>query len=79
MSNRKRIEQFCKKNEIEIITLGFERYSGTDFERPYIDWELKCKLPNHIDVVSYNSFFGCDTTADDVTFMLDNIVDDLNV
>lgn len=50
MSNRRKIEKFCKQNNIEIINLEYVRMWDADYgntlDASY--WDLECKINNEI-------------------------------
>jgi len=73
MTNRKKIEHFCKKNNIIIHLLEFIRNRdaeyGNTFDASY--WELNGAI-NNISI-TYNSYYGYDSVNEDVDIMLSTI------
>ena len=50
MSNRRKIEKFCKQNNIEIIHLEYVRMWDAEYGNTWDSsyWDLECKINNEI-------------------------------
>ena len=78
MNNRKRIEKFCKENNIEIISIEFihnsEPIYGDCTDCPY--WEVYGYY--HDLEICFDSMDLADTVDEAVTIMFSDVLEDIN-
>ena len=78
MTNRKKIEKFCKENELEIISLEPKRNTEAEkgFSYVYYYWLLIARRRGKVG--EYDSYHGYDANTD-VDLMLEDIKGDIEV
>jgi hypothetical protein len=79
MSNRTKIQSFCKRNNIELVSCDLNRYSAVVPEClvPVTEYHVSIMVDG--ELLQYESGeCGGDTTSEDVDIMLENIKEDID-
>ena len=78
MSNRTKIESFCKKNKVELVSCKLNRYSSVVPECiiPVTEYQVTINVDGKILNYESGSYCG-DTTSEDVELMFESIKEEI--
>ena len=77
MTNRIRIKKFCKEHNLELLSCICDRFTDVAYGDSCQCWDWIIKVNIDGTLIEYSSYKGYTTTQEDVTYMFEDIVEDI--